>query len=60
MRVGRLEFGLIKGESDIWGHEKALCGCHIFCAGILYLTWTDKDCKCQKCLKYTCECEDKL
>lgn len=55
MRIGRLEFGIIKGQGS-WGYELTSCKCRIVSLGRLYFTWLDKECKCAACKKYTCVC----
>lgn len=67
MRVGRLEFGKIQffgpqGWTNLnhlcgeWSFVKGACNCRILSLGPLYFTWLAKDCKCNLCNKYECEC----
>jgi hypothetical protein len=69
MRIGRLEFGIIKGSGsfankspwkykDNWGYTVAICRCRILSLGLFYFTWLDKECKCVGCGQYTCVCNE--
>lgn len=57
MRIGRLEIGIAKGFSQ-WAIYKGLCGCHFVDIGRFYILWSDKNCKCNVCGKYTCICPE--
>ena len=56
MRIGRLEFGIVKGGSD-WNYYRGFCECRILSLGKVYLTWLSKTCKCSACNQYLCVCK---
>ena len=45
MRLGSLEFGIIKGSSDWRYDHKLACGCRIMSLGKIYFTWLADYCR---------------
>ena len=59
MRIGRLAFGIIKGQKH-WGYEKSNCLCRMLELGRVWIMLSDKTCKCGECKQYACICPCEL